>query len=291
VTRELRSSKLTPALLRQHALPAIARTGDKEERGEVLIVGGDLLVPGAEILAGLAALRAGCGKLAIAIDSRVAALVAQAVPESLVVPLRYRRSGAIFASALRDKVQRADAILVGVGMPPNAATVTLAARVAQMSRAPLVLDAGALAYAGSRALPRSRRCVLTPHAGEMARLVRRSKAGVIAHAPAVAADLARALDATVVLKGARTFIANATTLLRNEHGHPGLGTSGSGDVLAGALAALLARGAEPVWAAAWAVRLHALAGLRLARRVGSAGFLAREIAHELPQCLRASGQG
>jgi len=286
--RSRRSTPLSLALLKKHPLPPVAAAADKEDRGAVLIVGGSFLVPGAAILAGLAALRAGCGKLAIAIDNRVSALTAQSLPEALVLPLAPSHGNSL-AAALRDKAQTADAILVGVGMQPSAATARLVRQIARASDAPLVLDAGALARAAMPVLPR-RRCVLTPHAGEMAKLTGSAKTSVQAQASTIAQTVAHALEATVVLKGAQTFIADTETLLRNDRGHPGLGTSGSGDVLAGVLAALVARGASPRWAAAWAVWLHALAGERLARRIGPTGFLAREIAHEIPRCLRACGQ-
>ena len=285
-----RSTPLSLALLKKHPVPSVLDAGDKEGRGAVLIVGGSLLVPGAAILAGVAALRAGCGKVAIAIDRRVATLVAQSLPEALVMPLAAHGSANSLPAALAKEVRSADAILVGVGMDPSPATARLALQIARASKSPLVLDAGALAGARNSLLSRPQRCVLTPHAGEMAKLTGKPKSIVAAQAAAIAQDVAHTLQATVVLKGARTFIADSGALLHNERGHPGLGTSGSGDVLSGALVALLARGLPPRWAAAWAVRVHALAGERLARRIGASGFLAREIAHELPMCLRACGQ-
>ena len=285
-----RSTPLSLALLKKHPLPSVFEAGDKEERGAVLIVGGSLLVPGAAILAGLAALRAGCGKVAIAIDRRVAALVAQSLPEALVLPLAPGESAKSLPAALAKEVRSADAILIGVGMEPSPATARLVLQVARASNSALVLDAGALAGATKSRLSRPQRCILTPHAGEMAKLTGKPKSTITTQAAAIAQEVAHTLHATVVLKGARTFIADSEALLRNERGHPGLGTSGSGDVLSGALVALLARGATPRWAAAWAVWLHALAGERLARRIGTTGFLAREIAHEMPMCLRACGQ-
>ena len=132
--------------------------------------------------------------------------------------------------------------------------------------------------------------ILTPHAGEMAGLTGVSKAHVEADPLGAAREAAQALGAVVAVKGQRTFIAAPDGRGWRHEGHAvGLATSGSGDVLAGVIAGLLARDASPEQAALWGVFLHQQAGQRLSERVGPLGFLARELAGEIPGLLAAFG--
>jgi hydroxyethylthiazole kinase-like uncharacterized protein yjeF len=151
-----------------------------------------------------------------------------------------------------------------------------------VSRAPAaVIDAGALGAATNG------RAVLTPHFGEMAQLAGCSKEEVASRPAELARELARDRNVVVALKGATTYLVNpAGTLWVHRGGTIGLGTSGSGDVLAGVVAGLIAQGAQPDQAAVWGVVLHGAAGSRLTERIGPLGFLAREIADEIPM-LRA----
>ena len=130
------------------------------------------------------------------------------------------------------------------------------------------------------------RVVITPHAGEMASLLDRSREAVEADPLAVAREVAGRLRVVVALKGPSTHIATPDgRAWVNESGCIGLGTSGSGDTLAGLVAGLLARGAEPAQALLWGVHVHAEAGARLAKRIGEVGFLARELPGEMPAIL------
>jgi NAD(P)H-hydrate repair Nnr-like enzyme with NAD(P)H-hydrate dehydratase domain len=133
--------------------------------------------------------------------------------------------------------------------------------------------------------------ILTPHAGEMAHLSGLPKE-IIAEAPlAVAMEAAERWNACVALKGAPTFIAMPDgQSWRFDGGSPGLGTSGSGDTLAGLIGGLAARGLPPLQACAWGVLLHARAGDVLARRAGPLGYLARELPAEVPALMHAIGR-
>jgi NAD(P)H-hydrate repair Nnr-like enzyme with NAD(P)H-hydrate dehydratase domain len=129
--------------------------------------------------------------------------------------------------------------------------------------------------------------VLTPHAGEIAALIGIDKREVKQSAAAVARHAAERYGATVVLKGAQSWIAEpGGALFRFTGGSVGLGTSGSGDALAGIVAGLAANGARPCTASAWGVWAHAAAGALLAKRIGKVGFLARELLVDLPALLR-----
>ena len=266
--------------------------GGKDERGRILVVAGAPQMPGAAVLCATAALRAGAGKLQIGTCASVATLVGIGVPESLVVALDETRSGAISRGSAATIVERAngvDALVIGPGLVDQAASAELISAVAWKLDVPVVVDAAALACFADDADTFAHlrgRAVLTPHAGEMATMLRTPREEVEADPERFARDAARAFDAVVALKGETTYIAHPDgALYRNERGNPGLATSGSGDVLAGIAGGLLARGVEPLRAAVWAVALHARAGDALAKRIGF-GFLARELSAEVPGLMR-----
>ena len=155
--------RVTRALLGRMPLPVIGAESDKNARGQALVIAGSASVPGAVLLAGVAALRAGAGKLQLATDRTIAAQVGLAVPEAMVIALAGRGTTRVLAR----HVERADAILIGPGMDEAGAITTLVAQVAKHVRddATIVLDAAAL-----RAADRIGRGILTPHTGEMAEL-------------------------------------------------------------------------------------------------------------------------
>lgn len=273
---------LTPGLLREWALPA--PEGDKSTRGTVLVVGGSRSTPGAVLLAGLAALRAGAGKLQVATVASTAPGLAVAMPEAMVVGLAESDQGALLGAAADDVVelaQHADVVVIGPGLvDPDQVQVLLERLVAGVDeRVLLVVDAyalGALAHRPDLLGGRPAPAVLTPNQGEGSRLLGHDL-GDDLDAEAVA--IARRLGCVVSLFG---HVARPDgSAWRDETGHPGLGTSGSGDVAAGVVGGMLARGADPAQAACWGIHLHAAAGQRLAVRHGRTGFLAREIVDEL----------
>jgi hydroxyethylthiazole kinase-like uncharacterized protein yjeF len=277
------------AWLRAWPLPRADDEADKEKRGRVLVIAGSREIAGAAVLAGEAALRAGAGKLAIATPVSAHELVARAVPEARVIALPESAGGGVRPEAielLHDDAQCTSAVLVGPGMMDADSTAGFVQRLLPLfARSAIVLDA--LAMDAVRALGRFERPVLlTPHAGEMAHLSGRTKEAIAADPAAHALRFAQQWNAVVALKGACTCLANeGGHAWLHEGGTAGLATSGSGDVLAGLIAGLAARGAPLEQAAAWGVALHARAGERLSRRVGPVGFLARELAVEVPTLM------
>jgi ADP-dependent NAD(P)H-hydrate dehydratase len=178
-------------------------------------------------------------------------------------------------------------VLAGPGLLDSEASCEFVERLLrQLAGIPVVLDALAMDVVLQK--PRfDQPVLLTPHAGEMAHLSGQSKDDVKADAPALALAMAVKHNAVVALKGPTTFIMSPEgESWRHVSDNAGLGTSGSGDVLAGIVTGLAARGAPLVQAAAWGVFLHALAGQRLAERHGRLGFLAREILKEIPSVMR-----
>jgi ADP-dependent NAD(P)H-hydrate dehydratase len=285
-------------LLRAWPLPTPSSDGDKEERGHVLVLGGSREMPGAVILAATAALRAGAGKLTIATGRSVAQLVALAIPESRVLALPETDAGGFTADAvdtLDPLADRIGAVVIGPGMQDEEATAQLVHALLprlEDSDTKVLLDAnamGALLYPQNGAPPPFRFNVpvlLTPHAGEMAHLTGIPKDDICAAPDRHALEAAERWNAVVALKGARTIIASpGGDRWQHEGGNIGLATSGSGDVLAGIIAGLAARGADLTQAASWGVALHARAGERLAERLGKLGYLARELPDEIPALL------
>lgn len=282
---------LTDDALRAWPLPQPDDGGGKESRGRILVIAGSAEMPGAARLAGEATLRAGAGKLAIATVASAAVQLAIAVPEARVIALPETARGGIAPpgfEALQEAAADAHAIVIGPGMQDEDATCGLVRLLLRSGLpAPIVLDACAMNAVRDAAAAPSRVCI-TPHAGEMAHLLERDRADVEADPAGFARAAAARFGALVVLKGAVTHLAAPDGRgWRHEGGNAGLGVSGSGDVLAGLLGGLAARGAPLEQAAAFAVRLHARAGERLAARVGSLGYLARELAFEVPALLDA----
>lgn len=279
------------AMLRGMPLPAHAGEVDKDARGRVLAIGGCTEMPGALLLAGVAALRAGAGKLQLAIGASVAPLLALAIPEALVMGLD-EADGAIspvIGERLLSRIAHCDAVLLGPGLAEGGGARDLTEAIVRANPDMLVLDALALANLESvrpMLLARDGRTVLTPHGGEMATLLGTDKASVLAAPATHALEAAARFGAVVALKGADTHVAAPDGgLFRYTGGDVGLATAGSGDTLAGILAGFLARGMSPLAATLWAVHVHGEAGRRLAHRIGRVGFLARELLGEVPLAM------
>jgi ADP-dependent NAD(P)H-hydrate dehydratase len=278
---------VSAATLREWPLPDPA--SDKESRGRVLAVGGGTETPGAVLLAGEAALRAGAGKLQMAVAESVAPALALAVPESRAFGLPAGPAGVLGAQAapaVLKAAEAADVVLLGPGCTDLDATVELLEEVVPRLDATVVLDALATAYVtehpdGLGGL--TGRCVLTANPTEVARMLGREDDEVEADPAAAAVALAGRTRAVVLCGGADKVVAAPDgSAWRVEAGGPGLGASGSGDVQAGLVAGLLARGAEPAQAAVWGAWLHGTAGDRLASSSGPIGFLVRDLAAHVP---------
>jgi hydroxyethylthiazole kinase-like uncharacterized protein yjeF len=247
------------------------------------------------LLGGLAALRVGAGVLALAADGSVSPMLAVAVPEASVLSLPDQSAaGAEAARELAARLADADAILIGPGLDEPASTAELLSFLAEHAPpdSPIVLDAFALGVLadpdrriGRDTLPPE--LILTPNKEEARRLLTDGPGGAddinLDDAATVAAALGRRYSAVVAYQ--RQVVDPHDGRWFIPAGNAGLGTSGSGDVLAGAITGLLARGATAAQATCWATYLHAVAGDRLASRIGRLGFLARELLPELPAIL------
>ncbi len=280
---------VTPAVLREWALPAPG--SGKDARGQLVVVGGTATTPGAVLLAAEAGLRAGAGKLALAVADPIAVQVGVAVPEAAAsgLPSSDGMLSEEAADELVDRLGQADAALVGPGFTDPGRSSALLARALPQVSTSLVLDGLASAYLtdhpdGLRHL--EGRAVLTVNPTELARTAGVDEDELSADPLAPARQVAQQSQVVVLCGGAEKHVAapdgRAWVI---QGGGPGLGVSGSGDVQAGIVAGLLARGAEPAQAAVWGGYLHGRVGERLAARVGSVGYLARELPPEVPTVL------
>ena len=274
---------ITPSLLREWPLPTGAGE-EKRGRGTVLVLGGSRNIPGGVLLAGVAALRAGAGRLQLAVAESTATALSIAVPEAKVLGLPETPAGGVagdLSEPLLELAAAADTIAVGPGLDDVQETEKILATVLREAGTDttLVLDAyalGALSRQPKLLDDGKRGVVLTPNLVEAAHLLGRDVRDDLA---AEAAAVAARFGVTVCLHG---HVADPDgNAWREESGDAGLGTSGSGDVLAGLVAGLLARGATPAQAACWATFAHAVSGQRLAPRFGRTGFLARELLDEV----------
>jgi ADP-dependent NAD(P)H-hydrate dehydratase len=263
--------------------------GDKETKGRILIVAGSREVPGAALLTATAAMRAGAGKLRIATVESVAPQLGMAMPEAMVIGLPEDEEGGFAASALKriaEAAAKADAVVAGPGMTAGPVCKQIAdALLAADAR--LALDAALL----HSLKPSSKRThpglpVLLPHVGELASLLDCDEEEIETEPIRCGLRAAKHYGSVVLVKGVISHVVTPDGgAWTYEGGAPGLGVSGSGDVLAGIVGGLLARGAEPLNALLWSVWLHGEAGAQLANKVGPIGFLARQIADEIPALL------
>ena len=272
--------------LRRHLPP---RVGDahKGNFGRVAIVAGSRGKAGAAVLAARGALRAGAGLVTVFCPESLEATIVGALPEAMTrgLPERHGQIAPEAAEELGAGLKEFDAAAVGPGLGSGKGIVSFM-RKALALPLPLVCDADALnALAGRRAAWARRRAptVLTPHPGEAARLLGISTREIQRDRVRAATRLARKSNAVVILKGAASLIADPSGTVRvNPTGSPLMASAGAGDVLTGAVTALLAGGLPAVEAACCAAFLHGSAGELLAASLGDAGLLAHELADAIP---------
>jgi len=266
------------------------RTGEstKYRAGSLLVVGGSPGLSGAPMLAALAAFRAGAGYVTVAAPASLLAVLEARLLEAVKRPLAEDAGGRISPRALDailESAERADAVALGPGLGRSEGTRELVRKLLEALPVPVVLDADGLF--GLEPFERSGATVLTPHSGELARLLGTRATEIDAHRLEAVRRAASRFGAVVLLKGPDTLIAAPREgVLVAAYGRPSLATAGSGDVLTGIVGAFLAKGLEPRRAAAAAAVAHGLAS-RLVEP--QAGLMASDL---LPGIRRAlSGEG
>jgi ADP-dependent NAD(P)H-hydrate dehydratase / NAD(P)H-hydrate epimerase len=280
-----------PAVL--DLLPLRGPLSTKFSSGQVVIAGGSRGLTGAVRMSSLAAIRAGAGYATVAVPADLEAIFESSQPEVMSVGSP-GGDGCLAPSGLktiRKAFERAAAGVLGPGMGRDPGTVELAREAVAAIEAPLVIDADGLnAFAGEITLLNERRAptILTPHAGELGRLLGCSSEEIGTKRLAAARQAAATTGAIVVLKGDDTIVTDGDRIAVNALAAPALATAGTGDVLSGITAAMLARGLEPFAAACAAVFAHARAGRDAARRIGLVeSVIASDVIDSIPAGMRA----
>jgi ADP-dependent NAD(P)H-hydrate dehydratase / NAD(P)H-hydrate epimerase len=284
---------IDPAVL--DLAPRRGRHSTKFSSGQVAIAGGSRGLTGAVRMSSLAAIRAGAGYATVAVPAELEVVFEIAQPEVMSVgcPGGDGCLAPSSAKAILRTFERAASGVLGPGLGRDPGSLEVAREVVAGIEAPLVIDADGLnAFAGrfEGVAARQGATILTPHAGELGRLLGRDSGEIDAHRLAAAREAAATANAVVVLKGDDTIVTDGERVAVNEISAPGLATAGSGDVLSGMTAALLARGLEPFAAACAAVVAHARAGRDAALRLGAAeSVIAGDVIDSIPAGMMGGG--
>ena len=279
-------ARRTSAAMVSAGIPLRQPDSHKGDYGRVLIIAGAEGYTGAPALAARAALRSGAGLIFTGVPRCVYPIVASKLDGPMVFPLADADGKLTFAAlpAILEKLERADACLLGPGLGRGEAVDALVCAIVKQCRCPLVLDAdGINAAAGHMDVLRGAACsvILTPHEGEFRRLTAAAEPDRIAGAQI----LARETGCIVLRKGHETVITDGANTYINRTGNPGMATGGSGDVLAGIIAALLGQKIPPLEAAALAAWLHGTAGDLAARKLGQTAMGPGDLLDMLPRLL------
>lgn len=265
--------------------PERAPDSHKRSRGAVAVLGGSVGMSGAVILSVRGALRTGAGYVTAGVPGAIGSIVASGAPEALSRSLGSKEIlGASSLDEFEPVLQKASAVAIGPGLGQGREQTLLVETALASVPAPIVLDADGLnaltADPGALA-QRSGSCVITPHPAELARLIGESVDAIQADRVSAARSAAAAFGCTVVLKGYRTLIADGDRVVVNPTGGPSLATAGTGDVLTGVIAALLAQGLSTFDAGIAGAYLHGLAG----DLCGDRGTIAGDVAGAIPAAL------
>jgi ADP-dependent NAD(P)H-hydrate dehydratase len=269
------------------------RDSHKGRFGTVLVVAGSRGMAGAAALCGAAALRSGAGLVRVATSAEVQPVVASFEPCYMTYPLPCDEAGLIdFGRArpsLEGLIEPASVVAVGPGLGQSPGTRDLVRFLIEQTDKPLIIDADALnLLVGQTELLAAlkRPAIITPHPGEFARLAGKTVAEVQANRVAMAAAMAAAAQTlVVVLKGSETVVTDGRRYYVNATGNPGMASGGTGDVLTGVIAALLAQKLPPFEAAQLGVFIHGLAGDIARDHHGEVGMIAGDIVDALPDAF------
>lgn len=267
-------------------LPKRPERSNKATFGKILCVAGSYCMSGAAYLCGKAAYRTGAGMVKILTPEENRIILQSSLPEALI-SLYDRESPC--ASDIAATVGWADVTAVGPGLGTSQAACSVLSCVLKSSARPIVLDADALNIIAND--PRlwdlvPKGSIITPHPGEMSRLCGCSIEDVLKNVNDICRGFAQAHEVICVLKDHETAVSDGKELYVNNTGNSGMATAGSGDVLTGMIAALLAQGLTPFAAAAMGVKMHGLAGDRAAQVLGEYSLMASDIIESIPHIIK-----
>ena len=267
-------------------LPDRAVDAHKGDFGKILLLCGSKGYTGAAYLAAQASLRSGAGLVFLGVPESIYQIEAVKLNEAIVFSLP-DEDGKLSSTAIveiLDRLPKMDAVLIGPGLGQSDGTFQVVKAVLEQAACPVVLDAdGINLIAAHKDIVRGRTAptILTPHAGEFARMGGDSRQWAVA-----AEAMARDLGCILLLKGHRTVITDGTTSYINMTGNPGMAVGGSGDVLAGIITALLGQGITPLEAAACGAWIHGAAGDICSAEIGQYGMLPTDMLNALPRLLK-----
>ncbi len=273
-------------------LPERVRDAHKGDCGRVLVVAGSVGMTGAAALAANSAVKIGAGLVTLAVPESLNDILETKLTEVITKPLpetTERTSRAKAFDVLMEIIPDFDALVVGPGLSTHESTVTLVRQLVIGVEGPMIVDADALnALVGQTGLMKKRKgpTILTPHAGELGRLLGVPAAEIQADRLGAAQSASEQWGATVILKGARTVVAGGDCLYINPTGNPGMATAGTGDVLAGLLGGLVAQGLPPYPAAVLATYLHGGSGDLAADDLTELALTATDLIDYLPAAIK-----
>jgi ADP-dependent NAD(P)H-hydrate dehydratase / NAD(P)H-hydrate epimerase len=266
----------------------------KGDFGHIFIIAGSRRYSGAALLSAEAAMRSGAGMVTLGMPASLCVPIIKIKPkEVMLLPLAETKEGTISFAAYKkifSFIKTADVVVLGPGLGLDASTQRLVKKLVKTITKPLVIDADALtAAAGMRGLRFFANTIATPHPGEMARLINIPAAVIQKKRKEVAKNFAAHYNSTVVLKGSRTVVSSPDgAVYVNRTGNPGMATAGSGDVLAGIIAAFLGQGLDAFNAAKYGVYLHGLAGDIAVLEKTQLSLIASDIIDFLPKAIKKS---
>ncbi len=290
----MKVQKISASLVRSLILPR-KRDSHKGSFGHVLVVAGSRNMSGAAVLCANGALRAGAGLVTAAVGKSIARVVlAKLRPESMSYSLSENNTGTLSFKAAGEiisfiKKKKVTSVAIGPGLGQNREVTSFVKKIISCVNLPVVLDADGLnALAASDLNNTTAKLIVTPHPGEMSRLTGMSVSEIQKRRPETAFAIAKQYGAVCVLKGAGTVVSDGKKVFVNTTGNPGMAKGGSGDVLAGMIAALIGQVKEPrlLNAALCGVFLHGLAGDISAKEKTQIGLLPGDISERIPAVLR-----
>lgn len=269
------------------------RESHKGDFGRVFVVAGSVGLTGAATLCSNAALRSGAGLVTLGIPTSLNSAMEVKLTEAMTLPLAETKELSLSLKAekkILEKAEDSEVVVLGPGLSRQRETSRLIRKIVLKIKKDLVLDADALnAVAVETSLLKKMkgRCVITPHEGEMSRLINKSAGYVKNNRLSVAKKFSRDYNAVVVLKGHGTVVADIDgKFYINKTGNPGMATAGSGDVLTGVIAGFLAQGLKLFDAARLGVYIHGLAGDLAAKDKGEIGLIAGDILEKIPYAIK-----
>jgi len=275
------------------ALPRRAFDAHKHSVGKVFVLAGSRGLTGAAAMVSESTLRVGAGAVILGAPKSIYPILARKLTEVMVEPLDETADGSVSTDALasiRKHIDWADVVVIGPGLSRNSDTQEVVRTLIGRTNKPLLIDADGLnALSGDVSVLRKRRTndiIVTPHSGELSRLIGVKSSEIDARRVEIARKVAQEFHLTIVLKGAPTVTGSpAGNVYINSTGNPGMATAGSGDVLAGIVAGLWAQGMQPDAAAYCGVFVHGLAGDIAQEKLGEKSLLALDIQHMVPKAF------